>query len=64
MALENPVAFRDNWQRGQVCLGTCIAFSDPIVTEALAAAVDFVWIDQEPQPVAAERCRGTCWRRR
>ena len=27
--------FRDKLCRGQVCLGTCITFNDPTVTEAL-----------------------------
>ena len=34
--------FMDKIRRGQVCLGTCITFTDPAVTEALAGALDFV----------------------
>jgi 2-dehydro-3-deoxyglucarate aldolase/4-hydroxy-2-oxoheptanedioate aldolase len=58
MAVENTVAFRDKLQRGQVCLGTCITFGDPTVTEALAAALDFVWIDMEHNPLSLSEVQG------
>ena len=41
------MTFVDKMRRGQVCLGTIITFNDPAVTEALAPALDFVWIDTE-----------------
>jgi 2-dehydro-3-deoxyglucarate aldolase/4-hydroxy-2-oxoheptanedioate aldolase len=56
--MENPIAFRDKLRRGQVCLGTCITFSDPTVTEALAGALDFVWIDMEHNPLSLGEVQG------
>jgi len=56
--VEDTVAFRDKLQRGQVCLGTCITFSDPTVTEALAATLDFVWIDMEHNPLSLGEVQG------
>jgi 2-dehydro-3-deoxyglucarate aldolase/4-hydroxy-2-oxoheptanedioate aldolase len=41
------MTFVDKMRRGQTCLGTIITFNDPAVTEALAPALDFVWIDTE-----------------
>jgi 2-dehydro-3-deoxyglucarate aldolase/4-hydroxy-2-oxoheptanedioate aldolase len=56
--VENAVPFRDKLQRGQVCLGTCITFRDPTVTEALADALDFVWIDTEHNPLSLGDVQG------
>ena len=56
--MENAVPFRDKLQRGQVCLGTCITFRDPTVTEALADALDFVWIDTEHNPLSLADVQG------
>ena len=56
--MVNSVPFRDKLQRGQVCLGTCITFSDPTVSEALADALDFVWIDMEHNPLSLEAVQG------
>ena len=50
--------FMDKIRRGQVCLGTCITFTDPAVTEALAGALDFVWIDTEHGPLSLETVQG------
>ncbi len=49
-----PNAFREKMLRGEVCLGTGITFTDPSVTEALAGALDFVWIDAEHGPLSIE----------
>ena len=56
--MDDRVPFRDKLQRGQVCLGTCITFSDPTVTEALADALDFVWIDMEHNPLSLSAVQG------
>jgi 2-keto-3-deoxy-L-rhamnonate aldolase RhmA len=56
--VDSTAPFRDKLQRGQVCLGTCVTFSDPTVTEALAADVDFVWIDTEHNPLSLEAVQG------
>ena len=56
--MENSVPFRDKLKRGQVCLGTCITFSDPTVTEALAGALDFVWVDMEHNPLTLTAVQG------
>jgi 2-dehydro-3-deoxyglucarate aldolase/4-hydroxy-2-oxoheptanedioate aldolase len=56
--VENAPAFQAKLQRGQVCLGTCITFGDPTVTEALATGLDFVWIDMEHNPLSLEQVQG------
>jgi 2-dehydro-3-deoxyglucarate aldolase/4-hydroxy-2-oxoheptanedioate aldolase len=56
--VENAVAFRDKMRRGQVCLGTVITFGDPAVTEALAADLDFLWLDGEHCPLSLEQIQG------
>ena len=45
-------------REGQVCLGTCVSFTDPAVTEALASALDFVWIDMEHSALSLETVQG------
>jgi 2-keto-3-deoxy-L-rhamnonate aldolase RhmA len=39
---------------GGICLGTCITFSDPAVTEALSPTLDFAWIEMEHNPLSLE----------
>ncbi len=39
--------FRGRLAVGETLVGAAITFSDPLVTEALADSVDFVWIDLE-----------------
>jgi 2-dehydro-3-deoxyglucarate aldolase/4-hydroxy-2-oxoheptanedioate aldolase len=56
--VENAACFRDKLQRGHVCLGTCITFRDPTVAEALADALDFVWIDTEHNPLTLGGVQG------
>jgi 2-dehydro-3-deoxyglucarate aldolase/4-hydroxy-2-oxoheptanedioate aldolase len=50
--------FREKLQAGQVCVGTCITFADPTVTEALCDLLDFVWIDMEHNPLTLEAVQG------
>jgi 2-dehydro-3-deoxyglucarate aldolase/4-hydroxy-2-oxoheptanedioate aldolase len=56
--VENAVAFRDKLQRGQVCLGTVITFTDPAVTEALAEGLDFLWVDAEHGALSLDQVQG------
>ncbi len=50
--------FRSNLRAGKICLGASITFTDPLVTEALADAVDFLWIDLEHSPMSPEALSG------
>jgi 2-keto-3-deoxy-L-rhamnonate aldolase RhmA len=56
--MENATKFRDKLEQKQVCLGTCITFSDPTVTEALCPIVDLVWIDMEHNALSLEAVQG------
>jgi 2-keto-3-deoxy-L-rhamnonate aldolase RhmA len=47
--------FREKMRSGQVCIGSCVSFSDPTVSEALGGAgLDFLWIDMEHGPLGIE----------
>ena len=50
--------FREKLAAGTLCLGTGVTFSDPAVSEALAASVDFLWIDLEHNPMSLESMQG------
>jgi 2-dehydro-3-deoxyglucarate aldolase/4-hydroxy-2-oxoheptanedioate aldolase len=50
--------FRDKLGQGVPCLGTCITFTDPTVTEALCTVFDFVWIDTEHNALTLEAVQG------
>ena len=56
--MENATKFREKLARGHVCLGTCITFRDPTVTDALAEVLDFVWIDMEHNPLTLADVQG------
>ncbi len=56
--MDSAVAFRDKLRQGKVCLGTCITFGDPTVSEAVASSLDFVWIDTEHNPLSLEQVQG------
>lgn len=45
---------RQKLQAGELVLGCGISLSDPIVTEAIAPSVDFVWIDLEHNALSME----------
>jgi 2-keto-3-deoxy-L-rhamnonate aldolase RhmA len=53
-SMKTPTTFRDKLRLGTPCLGTCVTFSDPTVTEALSGVLDFVWIDTEHNPLSLE----------
>jgi len=50
--------FRAKLLAGGICLGVSINFSDPLITEALADAVDFVWIDLEHSAMSPQALQG------
>jgi 2-dehydro-3-deoxyglucarate aldolase/4-hydroxy-2-oxoheptanedioate aldolase len=56
--MNPPTTFRDKLRSGSLCLGTCVTFSDPTVTEALSQVLDFVWIDTEHNPLSLEAVQG------
>lgn len=56
--ISNIGKFRDKLASEQVCLGAGITFNDPIVTEALAPSVDFLWIDLEHSPISMDSLIG------
>jgi 2-dehydro-3-deoxyglucarate aldolase/4-hydroxy-2-oxoheptanedioate aldolase len=56
--VENALTFRDKLQRGQVCLGTVVTFTDPAVTEALAEGLDFLWVDAEHGALSLDQVQG------
>jgi 2-dehydro-3-deoxyglucarate aldolase/4-hydroxy-2-oxoheptanedioate aldolase len=49
---------RAKLRAGEIVLGAGITLTDPTVTEALAAGVDFVWIDMEHNPITAPNMLG------
>ena len=57
-AVENAHYFREKITDGSVALGTCVTIADPVVTEALARVLDFVWIDMEHNPLTLDRVLG------
>ncbi len=56
--MENAVHFRRKIQGREPCLGTCVTFTDPTVTEALTTVLDFVWIDAEHGPLSVAAVQG------
>ena len=56
--MENAQYFRQKLRQGELCLGTCISFTDPTVTEAFCTALDFVWIDMEHSAFSPEVVQG------
>lgn len=50
--------FREKLSQGQVCLGAEITFTDPAVTDALGASVEFLWIDLEHSMMSPEALQG------
>lgn len=52
--MENAAHFRRKLGGRRPCLGTCVTFTDPTVTDALAGLLDFVWIDMEHSPQTLE----------
>ena len=53
----NARRFTDKLEAGQVCLGTCIGTTDPMLAEALSSRVDFLWIDLEHSSLGFEEVK-------
>ena len=59
MSIFEPIRnFRRQLDAGQCLVGAAVTFSDPLVTEALAPSVDFLWIDLEHTPLGPEALSG------
>ena len=59
MSIFEPIRkFRRQLDAGQRLIGAGVTFSDPLVTEALAPSVDFLWIDLEHTPLGPEALAG------
>jgi 2-keto-3-deoxy-L-rhamnonate aldolase RhmA len=56
--VENAQHFRRKLAGRVPCLGTCVTFTDPTVTDALAGVLDFLWIDMEHNPLTLETVQG------
>lgn len=47
-------SFRQNLLAGRTLLGAGVTFADPLVTDALAPSVDFIWLDLEHSLMSPE----------
>ena len=56
--VNHPHTFMRKLQAGEPVLGAAVSVSDPTITEALADSVDFVWIDQEHNPLSVGEVQG------
>ena len=54
---KTPNVF-DRMRQGEIVLGSVITINDPIVTEALCSAYDFLWIDTEHNPMPLDVVQG------
>ena len=52
--MQNGKRFKEKLRSGQVCLGSCVSFTDPTVSEVLGASLDYLWIDMEHGPLNIE----------
>ncbi len=55
---KTPYTFAARLHGREPCLGTCVTFTDPTVTEALTTVLDFVWIDAEHGPLSVDAVQG------
>ncbi|MFH1566408.1 MAG: aldolase/citrate lyase family protein [Gemmatimonadota bacterium] len=55
---EGIEVFRQRLARGEVLLGTGVTLADPQASDALADAVDFLWVDLEHAAMSPEALRG------
>jgi 2-keto-3-deoxy-L-rhamnonate aldolase RhmA len=56
--MQNTASLFDRMRAGEIVLGTVISLNDPIVTEALCTAYDFLWIDTEHNPMPLDVVQG------
>lgn len=53
--MNNIEKFKEKIRNGQVCVGTVVSSSDPVVSELLGeAGYDFTWIDMEHSPIDSQ----------
>lgn len=52
--MEGIARFRTALEAGDLQIGAAITLTDPLVTDALADSVDFLWIDLEHSPMSPE----------
>ncbi|HET6487646.1 MAG TPA: aldolase/citrate lyase family protein [Spirochaetia bacterium] len=52
--MERIEGFRRDLESGKICLGASVGFTDPLVSDALADSVDFLWIDLEHAAMSPE----------
>jgi len=52
--MDNAKKMREKIARGQMCYGSYISSTDPVVTEALSSFNDFFWIDAEHNALSLE----------
>ena len=56
--MQKSLTVFDRMKHGEFVLGTVITINDPVVTEALCSAYDFLWIDMEHNPMALDVVQG------
>jgi 2-keto-3-deoxy-L-rhamnonate aldolase RhmA len=49
---------KERINKGQICIGSAVTFSDPLASEVLADEVDFLWYDLEHCPMSYESLNG------
>ena len=48
LSMNNAEGLRTKFAQGELCIGSCITFADPSVSELIAeSGYDFAWIDLE-----------------
>jgi 2-dehydro-3-deoxyglucarate aldolase/4-hydroxy-2-oxoheptanedioate aldolase len=52
--VEKSLTVFDRMKQGETVLGTVVTVNDPVVTEALCTAYDFLWIDMEHNPLTLD----------
>jgi len=55
---EQALSFKRKLESDQLCIGVCICFTDPTVSEALCPEVDYLWIDMEHGALTIESVQG------
>ncbi|OFX16381.1 MAG: hypothetical protein A2Z18_03310, partial [Armatimonadetes bacterium RBG_16_58_9] len=56
--LKAIAEFRRKLKSGQICVGSSVTYTDPLVSDTLADSVDFLWIDLEHALMSAEALAG------
>ncbi|OFX13419.1 MAG: hypothetical protein A2Z18_01455 [Armatimonadetes bacterium RBG_16_58_9] len=52
--MQNTAMFLDKIRGGQVCFGTVMTSTDPLLTEALCSVLDLIWVDAEHAAFSVE----------